>query len=134
MHSWFEGRQANELYLCTYLRWSYCWLCLEKFTSMQIPNPTIYWRDCILFCSKVIYESKVETCEIKGHYLNATAGTCEEIIKRFVFAWAYFVRIFGPRKSGICAWKKNRRFNILWTVWSQLLLIFKNRKILNGLQ
>uniref|UniRef100_K4B911 Ribulose bisphosphate carboxylase large subunit C-terminal domain-containing protein n=1 Tax=Solanum lycopersicum TaxID=4081 RepID=K4B911_SOLLC len=27
-----------------------------------------------------------ETCEIKGHYLNATAGTCEEMIKRVVFA------------------------------------------------
>jgi ribulose-bisphosphate carboxylase large chain len=25
-------------------------------------------------------------CEIKGHYLNATAGTCEEMIKRAVFA------------------------------------------------
>ncbi|OMP11937.1 hypothetical protein CCACVL1_00205, partial [Corchorus capsularis] len=23
-----------------------------------------------------------ETGEIKGHYLNATAGTCEEMIKR----------------------------------------------------
>ncbi|KAL3651963.1 hypothetical protein CASFOL_001644 [Castilleja foliolosa] len=27
-----------------------------------------------------------ETGEIKGHYLNATAGTCEEMIKRAVFA------------------------------------------------
>uniref|UniRef100_A0A453LIM3 Ribulose bisphosphate carboxylase large chain n=1 Tax=Aegilops tauschii subsp. strangulata TaxID=200361 RepID=A0A453LIM3_AEGTS len=27
-----------------------------------------------------------DTGEIKGHYLNATAGTCEEMIKRAVFA------------------------------------------------
>ena len=29
---------------------------------------------------------KAETGEIKGHYLNAIAGTCEEMIKRAVFA------------------------------------------------
>ncbi|KAL7594093.1 hypothetical protein Lser_V15G31768 [Lactuca serriola] len=27
-----------------------------------------------------------ETGEIKGHYLNATAGTCEEMMKRAIFA------------------------------------------------
>ncbi|KAL0300470.1 UNVERIFIED_CONTAM: Ribulose bisphosphate carboxylase large chain [Sesamum calycinum] len=30
--------------------------------------------------------TQAETGEIKGHYLNATAGTCEEMIKRAVFA------------------------------------------------
>jgi ribulose 1,5-bisphosphate carboxylase large subunit-like protein len=33
-----------------------------------------------------LYKSQAETGEIKGHYLNATAGTCEEMIKRAVFA------------------------------------------------
>ncbi|MCL7028456.1 hypothetical protein MKW94_001737 [Papaver nudicaule] len=35
---------------------------------------------------RAIYKSQAETGEIKGHYLNATAGTCEEMIKRVVFA------------------------------------------------
>nr|YP_010285708.1 ribulose-1,5-bisphosphate carboxylase/oxygenase large subunit [Sparganium hyperboreum]UKS07546.1 ribulose-1,5-bisphosphate carboxylase/oxygenase large subunit [Sparganium hyperboreum] len=45
------------------------------------------WRDRFLFCAEAIYKAQAETCEIKGHYLNATAGdTCEEMIKRAVFA------------------------------------------------
>jgi ribulose-bisphosphate carboxylase large chain len=35
------------------------------------------WRDRFLFCAEAIYKSQAETGEIKGHYLNATAGTCE---------------------------------------------------------
>ncbi|KAK9132781.1 hypothetical protein Scep_012309 [Stephania cephalantha] len=31
-------------------------------------------------------DKNAETCEIKCHYLNATVGTCEEMIKRVVFA------------------------------------------------
>ncbi|MFQ6634824.1 hypothetical protein Gotur_012256 [Gossypium turneri] len=42
------------------------------------------WRDRFLFCAGAIYKSQAETSEIKGHYLNATAGTCEEMIKRVV--------------------------------------------------
>jgi ribulose 1,5-bisphosphate carboxylase large subunit-like protein len=34
------------------------------------------WRDRFLFCAEAIYKSQAETGEIKGHYLNATAGTC----------------------------------------------------------
>ncbi|CAN6888570.1 unnamed protein product [Brassica oleracea] len=44
------------------------------------------WRDRFLFCAEAIYKAQAETGEIKGHYLNATAGTCEEMIKRAVFA------------------------------------------------
>ncbi|MBA0638404.1 hypothetical protein Godav_022051 [Gossypium davidsonii] len=44
------------------------------------------WRDHFLFCAEAIYKSQAETCEIKGHYLNATAGTCEKMIKRVVCA------------------------------------------------
>ncbi|TYH45954.1 hypothetical protein ES332_D11G301900v1 [Gossypium tomentosum] len=42
--------------------------------------------DRFLFCAEAIYKSQAETGEIKGHYLNATVGTCEEIIKRVVCA------------------------------------------------
>ncbi|MBA0635469.1 hypothetical protein Godav_025560 [Gossypium davidsonii] len=44
------------------------------------------WRDHFLFCAEVIYKSQAKTGEIKGRYLNATAGTCEEMIKRVVRA------------------------------------------------
>nr|YP_010700482.1 ribulose-1,5-bisphosphate carboxylase/oxygenase, large subunit [Strombomonas costata]WCH63621.1 ribulose-1,5-bisphosphate carboxylase/oxygenase, large subunit [Strombomonas costata] len=44
------------------------------------------WRDRFLFCAEAIYNPQSETGEIKGHYLNATAGTCEEMYKRAAFA------------------------------------------------
>ncbi|MBA0789158.1 hypothetical protein Gotri_025640, partial [Gossypium trilobum] len=49
-------------------------------------QPFMCWRDRFLFCVEAIYKSQAETGEINGHYLNATAGTCKEIIKRFVYA------------------------------------------------
>ncbi|EPS74271.1 hypothetical protein M569_00481, partial [Genlisea aurea] len=49
-------------------------------------QPFMRWRDRFLFCAEGIYKAQAETGEIKGHYLNATAGTCEEMIKRAVFA------------------------------------------------
>ncbi|WOG83993.1 hypothetical protein DCAR_0103172 [Daucus carota subsp. sativus] len=33
-----------------------------------------------------VYDGCTETGEIKGHYLNATAGTCEEMMKRAIYA------------------------------------------------
>jgi ribulose-bisphosphate carboxylase large chain len=43
-------------------------------------------RDRFVFCAEAIYKAQAETGKIKGHYLNATAGTCEEMMKRAVFA------------------------------------------------
>jgi ribulose-bisphosphate carboxylase large chain len=44
------------------------------------------WRDRFLFVAEAIYKSQAETGEIKGHYLNATAGNVDEMIKRAVCA------------------------------------------------
>lgn len=44
------------------------------------------WRDRFLFCAEAIYKAQSETGEVKGHYLNATAGTVEEMYKRAAFA------------------------------------------------
>ncbi|CAA0413862.1 putative mitochondrial protein (mitochondrion) [Arabidopsis thaliana] len=49
-------------------------------------QPFMRWRDRFLFCAEAVYKAQAETGGIKGHYLNATAGTCEEMIKRAVFA------------------------------------------------
>ncbi|CAL5321855.1 unnamed protein product [Camellia sinensis] len=49
-------------------------------------QPFMRWRDRFVFCAEAIYKAQAETGEIKGHYLNATAGTCEEMMKRAVFA------------------------------------------------
>ncbi|KAL4010017.1 hypothetical protein IC575_030767 [Cucumis melo] len=49
-------------------------------------QPFMRWRDRFLFCAEAIFKSQAETGEIKGHYLNATAGTCEEMMKRAIFA------------------------------------------------
>jgi len=32
------------------------------------------WRDRFLFVAEAIYKAQAETGEIKGHYLNVTAG------------------------------------------------------------
>jgi ribulose-bisphosphate carboxylase large chain len=42
------------------------------------------WRDRFLFVAEAIYKSQAETGEV--HYLNATAGTCEEMLFRAEFA------------------------------------------------
>ncbi|KAL2922370.1 Ribulose bisphosphate carboxylase large chain [Bienertia sinuspersici] len=49
-------------------------------------QPFMRWRDRFLFCAEAIYKAQAEIGEIKGHYLNATAGTCEDRMKRVVFA------------------------------------------------
>ncbi|KAJ0610952.1 Ribulose bisphosphate carboxylase large chain [Helianthus annuus] len=49
-------------------------------------QPFMRWRDRFLFCAEAIYKAQAETGEIKGHYLNATAGNCEDMMKRVVFA------------------------------------------------
>ena len=50
----------------------------ENVTS----QPFMRWRDRFLFVAEAIYKSQAETGEIKGHYLNVTAGTSEEMLKR----------------------------------------------------
>ncbi|KAM7482109.1 hypothetical protein LguiB_006692 [Lonicera macranthoides] len=49
-------------------------------------QPFMRWRGRFLLCAEALFKAQAETGEIKGHYLNATAGTCEEMIKRAVFA------------------------------------------------
>ena len=45
-------------------------------------QPFMRWRDRFLFVAEAIYKAQAETGEIKGHYLNVTAATSEEMIKR----------------------------------------------------
>ncbi|KAK4362678.1 hypothetical protein RND71_017919 [Anisodus tanguticus] len=61
-------------------------LILQKNDESVTSQPFMRWRDRFLFCAEAVYKAQVETSEIKGHYLNATAGTCEEMIKRAVFS------------------------------------------------
>lgn len=44
------------------------------------------WRDRFLFVAEAIYKAQAETGEIKGHYLNCTAGHNDEMIKRAICA------------------------------------------------
>ena len=45
-------------------------------------QPFMRWRDRFLFVTEAIYKAQAETGEVKGHYLNATAGTCEAMLFR----------------------------------------------------
>lgn len=49
-------------------------------------QPFMRWRDRFLFCMEGVQRAMAETGEIKGHYMNVTAGTMEEMYKRAEFA------------------------------------------------
>jgi ribulose-bisphosphate carboxylase large chain len=49
-------------------------------------QPFMRWRDRFLFCQEAIEKAEAETGERKGHYMNVTAGTFEEMMERAEFA------------------------------------------------
>ncbi|MGX1500959.1 ribulose-bisphosphate carboxylase large chain [Labrenzia sp. MBR-25] len=49
-------------------------------------QPFMHWRDRFLYCMEAVNKASAETGEIKGHYLNITAGTMEEMYRRAEFA------------------------------------------------
>jgi ribulose-bisphosphate carboxylase large chain len=49
-------------------------------------QPFMRWRDRWLFCMEAVNRAMAETGEIKGHYLNCTAATMEEMYERADFA------------------------------------------------
>ncbi len=42
----------------------------------------MHWRDRYLFAMEAVNRAEAETGEVKGHYLNVTAGTMEEMVER----------------------------------------------------
>jgi ribulose-bisphosphate carboxylase large chain len=49
-------------------------------------QPFMRWRDRFLFCMEAVNRAEAATGEIKGHYLNVTAGDLEEMYERANFA------------------------------------------------
>jgi len=49
-------------------------------------QPFMRWRDRYLFCMEAVNKASAETGEVKGHYLNVTAATMEEMYERAEFA------------------------------------------------
>jgi ribulose-bisphosphate carboxylase large chain len=49
-------------------------------------QPFMHWRDRFLFCMEAVAKASAATGEIKGHYLNVTAGTMEDMYERADFA------------------------------------------------
>ena len=49
-------------------------------------QPFMRWRDRFLFCMEAVNRAQAATGEIKGHYLNVTAGTMEDMYERAEFA------------------------------------------------
>jgi ribulose-bisphosphate carboxylase large chain len=49
-------------------------------------QPFMRWRDRYLFCMEAVNRAQAATGEIKGHYLNITAGTMEHMYERAEFA------------------------------------------------
>ncbi|MDQ2709308.1 MAG: form I ribulose bisphosphate carboxylase large subunit [Actinomycetota bacterium] len=45
-------------------------------------QPFMRWRDRYLHCMEAVNRAQAETGEIKGHYLNVTAGTMEDMYER----------------------------------------------------
>ncbi len=46
----------------------------------------MHWRDRFLFCMEAVNRASAATGEIKGHYLNVTAATMEDMYERAEFA------------------------------------------------
>ncbi len=49
-------------------------------------QPFMHWRDRYLYCMEAVNKAEAVTGELKGTYLNVTAGTMEEMYKRAEFA------------------------------------------------
>ncbi|MBP6440609.1 MAG: ribulose-bisphosphate carboxylase large subunit, partial [Caldilineaceae bacterium] len=49
-------------------------------------QPFMRWRDRFLYCMEGVNRAQAMTGEIKGHYLNVTAGTMEDMYERAEFA------------------------------------------------
>jgi ribulose-bisphosphate carboxylase large chain len=49
-------------------------------------QPFMHWRDRFLYCMEGVNKAMAETGEVKGTYLNVTAGTMEEMYARAEFA------------------------------------------------
>jgi ribulose-bisphosphate carboxylase large chain len=54
----------------------------ENINSQQF----MHWRDRFLFCMEAVNKAAAATGEVKGHYLNVTAGTMEDMYERADFA------------------------------------------------
>jgi ribulose-bisphosphate carboxylase large chain len=49
-------------------------------------QPFMRWRDRFLFCMEAVKRAEAATGEIKGHYMNVTAATMEDMYERAEFA------------------------------------------------
>ncbi|HTP26931.1 MAG TPA: form I ribulose bisphosphate carboxylase large subunit [Anaeromyxobacteraceae bacterium] len=49
-------------------------------------QPFMHWRDRFLFAMEAVNRACADTGEVKGHYLNVTAGTMENMYERAEFA------------------------------------------------
>src|SRR5579885_414236 len=49
-------------------------------------QPFMHWRDRFLYCMEAVNRAQAVTGEIKGTYLNVTAGTMEDMYERAEFA------------------------------------------------
>ena len=45
-------------------------------------QPFMHWRDRFLYCMEAVNRASASTGEVKGHYLNVTAGTMEDMYER----------------------------------------------------
>jgi ribulose-bisphosphate carboxylase large chain len=49
-------------------------------------QPFMHWRDRFLYCMEAVNRAQAATGEVKGHYLNVTAATIEDMYERAEFA------------------------------------------------
>lgn len=49
-------------------------------------QPFMHWRERFLYCMEAVNKAQAQTGEVKGTYLNVTAGTMEQMYERAEFA------------------------------------------------
>ncbi|MCE2970513.1 MAG: form I ribulose bisphosphate carboxylase large subunit [Burkholderiales bacterium] len=57
-------------------------------------QPFMHWRDRFLYCMEAVNKAAAGTGEVKGHYLNITAATMEDMYERAEFAKSLGSNIF----------------------------------------
>ena len=62
------------------------WLDFTKDDENINSQPFMHWRDRFLNCMEAVNKAQASSGEVKGHYLNVTAATMEDMYERAEFA------------------------------------------------